>query len=105
MARTSGKRRKSCGGVEGLQSVDKRRPIQIFAKAFGSSSIDFEVTWWTESRPVDIRMSRDEVVEAAKSALDKAGIEIPFPYRTLTFKEPLEVAQMSELRGDDTERS
>jgi small conductance mechanosensitive channel len=93
------------GAVEGLQSVDKRRPIQIFAKAFGSSSIDFEVTWWTGSRPVDIRMSRDEVVEAVKSALDKAGIEIPFPYRTLTFKEPLEVAQMSESRGDDPARS
>jgi small conductance mechanosensitive channel len=50
-------------------------------------------------------MSRDEVVEAVKSALDKAGIEIPFPYRTLTFKESLEVAQMSESRGDDPARS
>jgi small-conductance mechanosensitive channel len=29
------------------------------------------------------------VVEAVKKALDDAGIEIPFPYRTMTFKEPL----------------
>ena len=79
--------------VEGCKTVarDGRRkhPIQIFAKEFGDSSINFEVTWWTGSRPVEIRTSRDEVVEAVKVALDDAGIEIPFPYRTLTFKEPL----------------
>ena len=41
------------------------------------------------SRPIDIRQSRDQVVSAVKRALDDAGIEIPFPYRTMTFKEPL----------------
>lgn len=33
------------------------------------------------------------MVEAVKAALDEAGIEIPFPYRTLTFKEPLIVTR------------
>lgn len=70
------------------------RPVQIFAQEFASSSINFEVTWWTGSTPVDVRRSRDEVVSAVKRALDDAGIEIPFPYRTLTFKEPL------PLRGE-----
>lgn len=74
-----------------LPTVDKDQPIEIFAQAFGSSSIDFEVTWWTGSKPLDLRRSRDEVVAAVKRALDDAGIEIPFPYRTLTFKEPLTV--------------
>jgi len=36
--------------------------------------------------PVDILQSRAEVVTAVKRAFDDAGIEIPFPYRTLTFK-------------------
>ena len=67
---------------------DDVRDVQIFAREFNSSSIDFEVTWWTGSRPVDIRVSRDQVVAAVKRALDDAGIEIPFPYRTLTFKGP-----------------
>jgi small conductance mechanosensitive channel len=93
--------------VENLESIDRRQPIQIFAQAFGSSSIDFEVTWWTGSRPVDIRRSRDEVVQAVKSALDAAGIEIPFPYRTLTFKEPLEVDGLPDGRnaGEGSDRS
>ncbi|GJL61979.1 MAG: hypothetical protein NPIRA04_06330 [Nitrospirales bacterium] len=75
--------------VQGLDTIDKERDVQVFAQAFGASSIDFEVTWWTGSKPVDIRKSRDKVVAAVKKALDDAGIEIPFPYRTLTFKEPL----------------
>ena len=83
--------------VEECDSVIRpRRPIQIFAREFNSSSIDFEVTWWTGSKPVDERRSRDEVVASVKRALDEAGIEIPFPYRTLTFKEPLSLARPRE---------
>ncbi|MGR3483936.1 MAG: mechanosensitive ion channel family protein [Paracoccaceae bacterium] len=76
--------------VAAVESVDTDvHDVEIFAQAFGESSIDFEVTWWTGSRPIDIRSSRDKVVAAVKRALDEAGIEIPFPYRTLTFKEAL----------------
>ncbi len=66
---------------------DDVRDVQVFAKEFGASSIDFQVTWWTGSRPVDIRASRDKVVAGVKRALDEAEMEIPFPYRTLTFKD------------------
>tara|TARA_R110002110_G_scaffold22536_1_gene87266 strand:+ start:1923 stop:2798 length:876 start_codon:yes stop_codon:yes gene_type:complete len=71
--------------------ISDSRPVEIFANEFADSSINFEVTWWTGSRPLNIRESRDEVVTAIKSALDKAGIEIPFPYRTLTFKDPVSI--------------
>lgn len=79
--------------VETVDSVDTSQPVEIFAQAFGSSSIDFEVTWWTESKPIDVRKSRDEVVAAVKRALDDADIEIPFPYRTLTFKDSLSLSK------------
>lgn len=82
--------------VENLETVRKERPLQIFVQAFGSSSVDFEVTWWTGSTPLDIRRSRDEVIAAVKSAFDDANIEIPFPYRTLTFKEPLPVVEQKQ---------
>lgn len=75
---------------------DDVRDIQVFAKAFGASSIDFEVAWWTGSEPVNIRASRDQVVAAIKRALDDAGIEIPFPYRTLTVNGPLPVRPVTE---------
>lgn len=76
--------------LDNLETVNQEQAIQVYAQGFGASSIDFEVAWWTGSRPVDIRKSKDRVVAAIKKALDQAGIEIPFPYRTLTFKEPLQ---------------
>ncbi len=78
---------------------DDVRDIQVFAQAFGASSIDFEITWWTGSRPVDIRASRDQVVASVKAALDEAGIEIPFPYRTLTVNGPIPVEPVSPSSG------
>ncbi|MEO9780974.1 MAG: mechanosensitive ion channel family protein [Sedimentitalea sp.] len=87
--------------VEACDSVIQgEKPIQIFAQEFGESSINFEVTWWTGSKPVDVRESRDQIVSAVKRALDDAGIEIPFPYRTLTFKEPLPLQSGTASAGD-----
>ncbi len=77
--------------VSECESVRDDEPVQIFPQAFGDSSIDIEVTWWAGSTPLEERRSRGEVVTAVKRALDQAGIEIPFPYRTLTFKEPLRI--------------
>ena len=82
--------------VEGCDTVRDDQPVQIFAQEFADSSINFEVTWWTGATPLDIRRSRDQVVAAVKRALDEAGIEIPFPYRTLTFKEPLRTRALEE---------
>ncbi|MEQ9459922.1 MAG: mechanosensitive ion channel family protein [Phycisphaeraceae bacterium] len=81
--------------VEGCKSLAPGRPVEIFAMAFGASSIDFEVAWWCGSKPYDIRASRDEVIQAVKEGLDNAGIEIPFPYRTLVFKDggPVRITQ------------
>ena len=88
--------------VKSCATIADGKPIQIFAQEFGDSSINFEVTWWTGSTPVDVRTSRDEVVATVKRALDDAGIEIPFPYRTLTFKEPLSVknGKATEVESD-----
>lgn len=72
---------------------DDVRDVEIFAQEFADSSINFEVTWWTGTKPIDIHASRDKVVSAVKRALDDVGIEIPFPCRTLTFKEPLALSR------------
>ena len=87
--------------VEGCKTVEQgERPIQVFAQEFADSSINFEITWWAGSTPVEQRRSRDEVVTAVKQALDQAGLEIPFPYRTLTFKEPLPLTRSRDGEKD-----
>ncbi len=70
-----------------VDNVDSDKGLDIFAQEFNSSSVDFLVRWWAGSTPRDGWESKDKVVRAIKRGLDEAGIEIPFPYITHTFKE------------------
>ncbi|QIL88989.1 mechanosensitive ion channel [Microbulbifer sp. SH-1] len=79
--------------VESCESVRDDEPVQIFPRAFADSSIEIEVTWWGGSTPLQERESRGEVVRAVKQALDAAGMEIPFPYRTLVLRDPLRLEE------------
>ena len=73
--------------VESVDVVEVDKGIDVFAQEFNSSSVDFNVRWWSGSTPRNMWESKDKVVRAIKRALDDAGIEIPFPYVTHTFKE------------------
>lgn len=82
--------------LQAIEGIDQQRGIEVYAREFNSSSLDFTVRWWAKSDPLGMHTSRDKVVTAIKYGLDNAGIEIPFPYRTLTFKEPLSLANQEE---------
>ncbi|MDA9918547.1 mechanosensitive ion channel family protein [Erythrobacter sp.] len=73
--------------VSAVDDVDTEKGLDIFAQEFNSSSVDFLVRWWAGSTPRAGWESKDKVVRAIKRGLDDAGIEIPFPYITHTFKE------------------
>ncbi len=77
--------------VEAVEGIDAAKGIDIFASEFNSSSVDFTVRWWAGSKPRDMWESRDGVIRAIKRGFDDAGIEIPFPYVTHTFKEPVPI--------------
>ncbi|QYJ08552.1 mechanosensitive ion channel family protein [Qipengyuania flava] len=82
--------------VEDVDDVLASKGIDIFAQEFNSSSVDFLVRWWAGSTPRAGWESKDKVVRAIKAALDDAGIEIPFPYVTHTFKETVPVSQLGD---------
>tara|TARA_R110000787_G_scaffold111730_1_gene220678 strand:- start:52315 stop:53214 length:900 start_codon:yes stop_codon:yes gene_type:complete len=83
-------------GVKSTDVVDGEKSIDIFASEFNSSSVDFKVRWWSGSAQRDMHESRDFVIRSIKRALDDAGIEIPFPYMTHTFKEPLPISSSGD---------
>lgn len=83
--------------VQSLETVNQDKPVVVVARTFGASSIDFLVQWWAPTTPRDMRLTRSEVVIAIKKALDAAGIEIPYPYVTNTFKEPLPLARATTV--------
>lgn len=95
--------------VEGCESVDAGRAVDVFTHQFNSSSIDLEVTWWAGSTPYQMRESRDEALRAIKRALDAEGISIPFPHRTLLMKDPsgdpIDPLALSHREQSDAERS
>lgn len=79
--------------VKSIEVVEKNRPVEVFAREFGDNSINLLVRWWAGSTPVQAHASRDKVVRAIKSALDEAGVEIPFPQRTLWFRDTLQLRE------------
>ena len=81
--------------AEKVEGIESERGIDIFAQEFNSSSVDFLVRWWGGSTPKAGWQSKDAMVRAIKRALDDAGIEIPFPYITHTFKENVPIRQPS----------
>lgn len=91
--------------VNSCASVSFDQPVEIFAREFADSSINFEITWWTGSTPLKVRESRDEVVQKVKQALDKAGIEIPFPQRTHWFPEALPLRDQRDEKSDSSSKS
>ncbi len=73
--------------IDNTPGVVTPPPATVEFFEFGNSSIDFYVRYWHASDQKSLWAVRDEAGRAMKKALDAAGIEIPFPQRTLWFPE------------------
>ena len=69
---------------------------QVYVTAFGESSIDFDVRYWTKPQKAEEMATRDQVATAIKYAFDKAGIEIPYPYRSVEFVDKTDYAEIAK---------
>jgi len=75
-----------------IEGVVVGRPVGVFCREFGASSVDWLVQWWTDSNAAnDRRNVRTEVMAAIKRELDAAKIEIPFPVVNNVFADPVPV--------------
>ena len=72
--------------VEDHVDHDSSKPVQVFFKEFGDSSINFQLRYWKDiTAQGDFLESRHQAIIAVKKALDEGGFTIPFPIRTLDF--------------------
>ena len=71
--------------VESLTDRLSQRPVEVFYKEFGASSINFTIRFWTEASQKKFLRARSNAIKSIKQAFDKNGITIPFPIRTLDF--------------------
>jgi small-conductance mechanosensitive channel len=59
--------------------------VQVRVIGFGDSSVNLRAYVWTLDHSSGFSLKCD-VFQSVKEQFDKLGVEIPFPYRTLVFK-------------------
>lgn len=79
------------GAVKAVPHILRERPPEVYFKAFGASSLDFDVKVWIE--PARYEEVRHALHMRIYEALDAADVVIPFPQQDLHVKElPSEAA-------------
>ena len=73
-----------------LITTEGKEP-KVMVENMGESSIDLNVRVWTKT--ADYWQTRWDLTKDIKEALDKAGITIPFPVRTLKIDQPLDTGK------------
>jgi small conductance mechanosensitive channel len=68
-----------------VESVLSSPPVEIDVVGFGDSTIDFFVRYWTLPQMASVRQAKSQMVVALKQACDDAGLNIPYPIRTVYF--------------------
>lgn len=72
----------ACRGTAGVQETP---PVEAWVHQFGESSIDVAVRYWHAADIASRWRVRSAVAISVKAGLDRAGMTIPFPQRTLWF--------------------
>lgn len=70
--------------LAGTAGVLERPAPEAYFVEFGESSVDLDLRYWTDPHEAEIRQIQHRVVLAIKAAFDDAGLDIPFPIRSLT---------------------
>ena len=61
---------------------------QVYVEELADSAVNFSVRYWHQPTIASMWRVRDQVLTNVYEALGEAGIEIPFPQRTLSFLDP-----------------
>jgi len=65
--------------------AEGKDPVMVRVVKYGDSSIDLKAWIWTDD-PLSAFYLRTDLLYSIKKRFDAEGIEIPFPHRTLVFK-------------------
>jgi len=75
--------------LDKIESVSKKATPSVIATGFGGSSIDLMVRWFIEDGTQAHKVaSIHQVIVGIKDSLDAAGVNIPFPIRTIDLSDP-----------------
>lgn len=83
--------------LESVVGVERDPAPETIPWALDVSTVNIRVRWWTDSRRRSVVLTRGRVILAVRQALDRAGIDLPFPTRVVLFHD-----QTEETDGDRT---
>ncbi|MCM8570518.1 mechanosensitive ion channel family protein [Gramella jeungdoensis] len=71
--------------------------VEFLYQEFGDSSINYVVRFWADvTKNRDILVAQNKAIIAIKKAYDAKGVNIPFPIRTIDFKNQLSINKNAE---------
>lgn len=70
---------------EQIEAGEPRVPVRVIL--MGESSVNLRAWSWANNPP-DAFVMECDLLESIKKRFDREGIEIPYPHRTLVYKEP-----------------
>ncbi|HAR75327.1 MAG TPA: transporter [Psychrobacter sp.] len=89
--------------LDRADSVSKQASPTIIAVNLGDSTIDLVVRWFIDDGTQANKVSSiDQVLIEIKTALDKAGIDMPFPVRTIDLSDPSVKAIVNKLNEQES---
>lgn len=83
-------------------TVSAKSKPSVIATGFGDSTIDLMVRWFIEDGTQANKVaSIHQVIVEIKKALDMAGVNMPFPIRTLDLSDPSVKKALTEIKAQE----
>ena len=91
--------------LDKVDSVSIKSKPSVIATGFGGSSMDLMVRWFIEDGTQANKVaSIHQVIVEIKNALDAAGVNIPFPIRTIDLSDPSVKAIVNKINEQQNEQ-
>jgi small-conductance mechanosensitive channel len=83
------------------EKADNEEIVKVRVIGFGESSVNLRGVIWTAS-PKDAYLLGCDMNKSVKERFDREGIEIPFPYRTIVYKQAKQTERRKRKKEDDS---
>ena len=84
--------------IRDLEGMERDPAPDVVPWELSGSSVNLRLRWWTESRRATVVATRGRVLAAVRKALGDAGIDLPYPTRTILFHDQTEDADGDRAR-------
>ncbi|WP_209318591.1 mechanosensitive ion channel family protein [Falsiroseomonas selenitidurans] len=94
-------RRAILAAIRDLPEIAADPVPEVLVWELAGSSVNLRLRWWTQPRRIEVVLARSAVLQAVKQALDRDGIDMPYPTQVMLFHDQTE--EIDGLRGEQRE--